>query len=100
MSGRSMHGVPHAARDNATLLLLTFASATTDIFAFIGLGRVFTSAMTGNAALLGVSLGQGRIAAASRAIAALLGFLVGAAGATLLGHLRWPGAVKAALGFE
>jgi uncharacterized membrane protein YoaK (UPF0700 family) len=100
MGGRSIRGISLAARDNTTLLLLAFASATTDIFAFLGLGRVFTSAMTGNAALLGVSLGQGRLAAASRAVAALLGFLVGAIGATLLGHLRWTGAVKAALGFE
>jgi uncharacterized membrane protein YoaK (UPF0700 family) len=95
-----MRGISQPARDDATLLLMAFASAPTDVLAFLGLGDVFTSAMTGNTALLGISLGQGRAAAASRALAALAGFLAGAVGATLLGHLRWPGKINAALGLE
>ncbi len=90
---------PSRTRDDATLLLLAFASATTDVLAYLGLA-VLTSAMTGNTALLGIALGQERVAATSRAFAALAGFIIGACGATLLGHLRWPGALRAALGFE
>jgi uncharacterized membrane protein YoaK (UPF0700 family) len=95
-----MREISRNTRDTATLLLLAFASATTDILAFIGLGAVFTSAMTGNTAMLGIGIGEGHAAAASRALAALLGFLAGAVGATLLGHLRRPDALTAALAFE
>lgn len=49
------------------------------------LGQVFTSAMTGNAALLGLDLGQGNIPATSRNMAAFVGFLTGLVlGAALL----------------
>jgi uncharacterized membrane protein YoaK (UPF0700 family) len=94
-----MRGASRETRDTATLLLLAFASATTDILAYLALSA-FTSAMTGNTALLGVALGQGRAAATSSALAALLAFIVGVVVATLLGHLRWPGALRAALGLE
>jgi uncharacterized membrane protein YoaK (UPF0700 family) len=95
-----MREISRNTRDTATLLLLTFASATTDILAFIGLGAVFTSAMTGNTAMLGIGIGEGQAAAASRALVALLSFVAGAVGATLLGHLRRCDALTAVLAFE
>ena len=72
---------------------MSFASGCMDILSYRRLGQVFTSAMTGNAALLGLGLGQGNIAAASRNMAAFVGFLIGLGiGAALLrGHRSGPG---------
>jgi uncharacterized membrane protein YoaK (UPF0700 family) len=89
-----------ASRNDIVLLLLAFASAATDVLAFLRLGDVFTSAMTGNAALLGISVGQARFLAALRSFTALAGFVAGAVAATGLGARRWPGALQAALGLE
>lgn len=67
------------------LMLMSFASGCMDILSYRQLGQVFTSAMTGNAALLGLGLGQGNIPATSRNMAAFAGFLVGLGlGAALL----------------
>jgi uncharacterized membrane protein YoaK (UPF0700 family) len=71
-------------RNDVALGLLSFASGSTDVLSFVVLSGVFTSAMTGNTALLGLALGQGQIATALRAVDALAGFLCGVAGATLL----------------
>lgn len=51
------------------------------------LGQVFTSAMTGNTALLGIALGLGNGAAAARSACALGGFVAGVSAATWL-HMR------------
>ena len=59
------------------LVLMSLTSGCMDIFSYRILGQVFTSAMTGNAALLGFDLGQGDIAATSRNMAAFTGFLIG-----------------------
>src|ERR1700732_441569 len=64
------------------LALLGFASGSMDTLAFFNLGEVFPSAMTGNTALLGLSLGQGHVIAASRPFIAFVGFLTGAAAAS------------------
>ncbi|CAG4910809.1 unnamed protein product [Acidocella sp. C78] len=53
-----------------TLAALAFVSGSADIFAFLKFHDVFTSAMTGNTALLGLALGQGHILAAQRSLAA------------------------------
>jgi uncharacterized membrane protein YoaK (UPF0700 family) len=87
-------------RDTLLLGALALASATTDVLGFLAFGGVFTSAMTGNAALLGMDLGQGRSIAASRSLMALVGFLVGVAAATALGGSHRRGAVSTALGLE
>src|SRR5262249_33095287 len=55
-----------------------------DVLSFLGLGDVFTSAMTGNTALLAIAIGQGRLLAASRSGCSLLGFTVGVVLAALL----------------
>ena len=43
------------------LMLTSFASGCTEILSYRQPGQVFTSAMTDNAALLGLDLGQGNI---------------------------------------
>lgn len=70
------------------LMLLAFGSGSTDVTAFLKLGNVFTSAMTGNMALLGIAIGQGNMFAALQTFAALVGFIVGAATATAICDLR------------
>lgn len=59
------------------LVLLSFASGCMDVLSYLELGQVFTSAMTGNSVLLGLSIGQGNVSALSRNATALLGFLIG-----------------------
>jgi uncharacterized membrane protein YoaK (UPF0700 family) len=66
------------------LASLAVASGVTDVTTFLSLGDVFTSAMTGNTALLGIALSQGRIVPATHSLSALLGFALGASlGATI-----------------
>ena len=64
----------------------------TDVTSFLTLGDVFTSAMTGNTALLGIALSQGRILSATHSFSALVGFSLGAslAAALYLKYLRRP----------
>jgi len=66
------------------LTALALASGVTDVAAFLTLGDVFTSAMTGNTALLGIALSQGRILSATHSVSALLGFALGASFATAI----------------
>ncbi len=61
------------------LAALAMASGVTDVTTFLSLGDVFTSAMTGNTALLGIALSQGQIVSATHSLSALLGFALGAA---------------------
>lgn len=65
------------------LALLSFAAGSMDAIAFLTLGDVFTSAMTGNTILLGIALGQGRMSAASHSIVAFIGYASGVAVAAL-----------------
>ncbi|MCF3948242.1 YoaK family protein [Acidiphilium iwatense] len=64
--------------------LLGFASGSADVFAFIKFHGVFTSAMTGNTALLGLAVGQGHVLAAVRSLVALVGFSLGVVAGTAL----------------
>jgi uncharacterized membrane protein YoaK (UPF0700 family) len=59
------------------LILLAFTAGTMDTIAFLTLGEVFTSAMSGNTVLFGLALGQGHLAAASRALTAFAGYVCG-----------------------
>lgn len=94
------------ARDvDPRFLLLSFASGSMDALSFLKLGEVFTSAMTGNTALLGLALGRGNLLAASRSLAAFLGFLAGVSlGALLLrtddAAARWSAAVLRVIRIE
>ncbi len=72
---------------DATLGFLARAASATDVIAFVKLDNVFTSAMTGNTALLGLALGQGHIAAAFNSLVALGGYIGGVALGALI-HAR------------
>jgi uncharacterized membrane protein YoaK (UPF0700 family) len=74
------------------------ASGVTDVATFVTLGNVFTSAMTGNAALLGIALSQGRTLLALHSFVALVGFTAGVLLGTVLSlqipaNWRWGGTV-------
>lgn len=71
--------VRHIGHPAVVLACLSIASGSTDVLTFMKLGEVFTSAMTGNTALLGIAIGHGKMLAASRSLTALFGFLAGAA---------------------
>jgi uncharacterized membrane protein YoaK (UPF0700 family) len=90
-----MKSVPaDAARD---VLLLCLAAGSADAAGYIGLGRVFTSNMTGNVVLLGVAIGQGHVDDVVRSIFVLIVFMLGVALGVWLGRLAregdWAGLV-------
>jgi uncharacterized membrane protein YoaK (UPF0700 family) len=74
--------------EEVSLASLSFGSGCIDVLSFLGLGGVFTSAMTGNTALLAIAAGQGRGQAAYRSLCSLLGFSLGVMLATLLSPPR------------
>ncbi|HEU0004030.1 MAG TPA: YoaK family protein [Ktedonobacteraceae bacterium] len=70
------------------LLLLTFCAAWVNMLAFLSLGRVFASFMTGNFLFIGVGLIQGSHALLVRAIIAVgVYFISIALSSLILGHL-------------
>jgi len=69
---------------NFGMAFLAIASGSSDVIVFLMLGHVFASAMTGNTALLGIAVSDGNWLAASQPVAALLGFVAGAALASTL----------------
>lgn len=76
------------------LTALVLGSGITDVTAFLTLDNVFTSAMTGNTALLGIALSGGHWTAAAHAFSALVGFTFGAVIGALMYreyHPRRPG---------
>lgn len=68
-----------AGRTTGALALLCFTSGSMDAIAFLALGEVFTSAMSGNTILLGLAIGQGHVSAALHSLAALVGYVIGVA---------------------
>ncbi len=66
------------------LPLLAIASGSSDVIAFLLLGHVFASAMTGNTALLGIALSDGNLVAVTQPFSALFGFAVGVGLATVI----------------
>jgi uncharacterized membrane protein YoaK (UPF0700 family) len=81
-------GAPTEAKlslyDDLGLVLLSGGAGCTDVLAFLKLGDLFTSAMTGNAALLAIAVGRGHLLAASRSLCALVGFALGVVLATAI----------------
>jgi len=59
------------------VLFLSLAAGAADAAGYMGLGRVFTSNMTGNVVLLGIDLGQGHFASAAHVVYVLLVFVLG-----------------------
>jgi uncharacterized membrane protein YoaK (UPF0700 family) len=62
-----------------SLLLMTFASGWMDAMCFIGIGRVFSSFMSGNVLFVGIALAKADWDLLWRASASLIAFLSGAA---------------------
>jgi len=92
-------------RRDSLVLLLAWAAGSVDAIGFLGLGRVFTANMTGNAVLLGLSLGQGRSLAALSNLIAIAGFILGVAFGALIVERdskkgEWDRRVTAALFLE
>ena len=61
------------------LVLTVFTAGLIDVLSFATLGAIFTSAMTGNLALLGFYVATGALPSAARSLSALFGFIVGCA---------------------
>src|SRR3954449_12156346 len=86
----------------ATLIALTGIGGYVDAVSYLGLGRVFTAAMTGNTVLLALALTARDGAAVLRSSVALLGFIAGVAlGQVVVGRFEarshWPRAVGSGL---
>lgn len=60
------------------LILLAAVAGSIDVMSYYKLGHVFTANMTGNTILLGLSIGQGKVASSLHSLAALAGFFTGA----------------------
>lgn len=84
-----------------TILLFTWAAGCVDAIVYMA-GHVFTANMTGNAVLLGISLGTNLSMATVRSLVALITFILGVlAGAVLVGEqthrIPWKGIRIAAI---
>ena len=66
----------------AVAIVLTFASGASDVASFTRLGNVFTSVMTGNITLFGLSLARGSASLAAHTAVAFAGYVVGVVAAT------------------
>jgi uncharacterized membrane protein YoaK (UPF0700 family) len=83
-SSRSEPSKQYLAPTDPGLGLLALASGSTDVMSFLMLGNTFTSAMTGNTALLAIAVGQGQLASALLSFLAFVGFIFGVALATTI----------------
>src|SRR5580692_1193656 len=72
----------------AIAIALTFASGASDVTSFTRLGNVFTSVMTGNITVFGLSLARGSASLALHAALAFAGYVAGVAAGTLIGRYR------------
>ncbi len=74
-------------------IALTFGSGAADVITFTRLGDVFTSVMTGNMVLLGLSIAERSLTLFSHTAVAVGGYVAGVAASTLLAHrVKAPGA--------
>lgn len=95
---------PGLIAQDAGLALLAAAAGTLDVLGYLRLGPALMSAMTGNAALLGLAIGRHQLAAALHSGAAFGGFVIGVAGGALMldapADGGWSPRVTAALATE
>lgn len=105
----AQHRWSHAALirvRNGAAMALAATSGATDAIGYLSLGHVFTSAMTGNLALLGISLAHHNGERAGRVLASLACFMIGAALGARIARSRkaddsvWPPAITRALAIE
>ena len=91
---------------NGAAMFLAAASGATDAIGYLALGHVFTSAMTGNLALLGIALAHRDGLRIGRVLVSLICYMAGAGlGARIArtpqpGDPVWPPAVTRALAVE
>jgi uncharacterized membrane protein YoaK (UPF0700 family) len=79
---------PTARTMTIIAVLLTFASGASDVASFTRLGNVFTSVMTGNITVFGLSLARGSVSLAAHTGVAVAGYVAGVVIGTRLGwHL-------------
>jgi uncharacterized membrane protein YoaK (UPF0700 family) len=108
--GPAAHPAPagrsHRAASTRTALTVALAAGTgsLDALAFLALGKVFVSVITGNLVLFGIGLGgRGEHQVALRVAVAIISYAAGAtAGAAITGRAEndqpvWPGRVTTAL---
>lgn len=98
-------GAPAGRLRDGLVVLLAVTTGVADATAFLALGKVFSSVMTGNMVLLGVGAATHGADVALRAGLALAGYAAGVlAGAPLAarpgGDHTWPSAVTATLSLE
>ena len=67
-------------------IVLTFGSGATDVASFTRLGGVFTSVMTGNIVLGGLSVAQRSLSLASHTAVSIGGYIAGVVGGTWVAH--------------
>lgn len=90
-------------RRDALAVALTLTTGAVDAVSFLRLGKVFSSVITGNMALLGVAAGSHSATLAVSGGIALLGYAIGTAAGGLIarvpaaGQHPWPARVTAAL---
>ncbi|WP_052744960.1 YoaK family protein [Micromonospora sp. HK10] len=95
-----------ARRRQALVVVLTFLTGSADAIGFLALGGAFSSVMTGNMVLLGLSAGRGDADLALTSGCAILSFIIGVlAGARLAGPAQpddpvWPRRVTHTLVLE
>jgi uncharacterized membrane protein YoaK (UPF0700 family) len=77
-------------RADLGLGLMAVAAGGSDALAYLTLGNVFTSAMTGNTVLLCIAVGQGRLAATLQSFTAFAAFVIGAMLAAVLARRPVP----------
>jgi uncharacterized membrane protein YoaK (UPF0700 family) len=96
----------HARLRDRLVIALALVSGATDAIAFVSLGGVFTSVMTGNMVLLGMGVGRGEAAVLEHTGIALVAFIAGTVlGARIAGAPRsddpvWPRRLTVALTAE
>jgi uncharacterized membrane protein YoaK (UPF0700 family) len=79
-----LSGPPPARVMTIIAVLLTFASGASDVASFSRLGNVFTSVMTGNMTIFGLSLARGSVSLAAHTAVAFAGYVAGVAIGTRL----------------
>lgn len=93
-------------RRHALVVVLTFLTGSADAIGFLALGGAFSSVMTGNMVLLGLSAGRGDADLALTSACAIASFITGVlAGAHVAGSAQpddpvWPRRVSRALVLE
>ena len=83
---RAMDTRPRQQIMTLIAIALTFASGANDVASFTRLGGVFTSVMTGNIVLWGLSAAQRSVSLFSHTAVSIAGYITGVAGGTWVAH--------------